>query len=369
MKKAKPFDFGLFITALILLGLGLITVLTASSHLAKTSSLYGHNAYYFFIRQTLWGVLGLIAMFFFSSYDYRKLKKWSGIAFFAAILTLVAVLIPGVGGGEIRGAKRWINLGFMNFQPSEFAKFAIILFLAASLDKNYKQLKYFWKGFVPYLIVVGIIGVLLILEPHYSSLVIVFVISMIILFVAGAPIKHFIMTAIPVIPLGAVLIAVKQYRADRIFGFLDPWADPSGTGWQAIQSLYALGSGGIFGLGLGQSRQKYLYLPDAHNDFIFSILGEELGFIGATLVILVFITFIWRGLRIAMKAPDLFGSLMATGLTSLVAVQVILNIAIVTSTMPVTGMPLPFFSYGGTALLFFMAYTGILLNISRHLEK
>lgn len=369
MKKAKPFDFGLFITALLLLGLGLITVLTASSHLAKTSSVYGHNAYYFFIRQSIWGGLGLIVMLVLANYDYRKLKWWSPIVFVAAILALIGVLIPGIGGGEIRGAKRWIDLGFMNFQPSEFAKFAVILFLSTSLDKNFMILKKFWKGFVPYVCVVLLFAVLLLLEPHYSSMIIIFLIAMIILFVAGAPLKHFIVTGIAATPFAIALIMLKQYRADRIFGFWDPWKDPSGTGWQAIQSLYALGSGGIFGLGLGQSRQKYLYLPDAHNDFIFSILGEELGFIGATLVILIFITFIWRGLRIAMRAPDLFGTLMATGLTSLVAIQVILNIAIVTSSMPVTGMPLPFFSYGGTALLFFMAYTGILLNISRHLEK
>lgn len=364
--KLKPFDYTLFITVLMLLAIGLVVVLSASSHLGETSY---NNPYYFFIRQVLWGVIGIVAMIFLSRIDYRLYKKLAFLIFIISIVLLVLVLIPGVGSGEVRGAKRWISLGFMSFQPSELAKIAIIIFLSASLSNNYKKLEKFWTGLVPYFGVILVVCALLFLEPHYSSLALIVAISLVLLFVAGAKIKHFVACILAILPVGIVGILISDYRLNRIFGFLDPWADPSGDGWQAIQSLYAIGSGGIFGLGIGQSRQKYLYLPDAHNDFILAILGEEFGLWGMILVISLFAIFIWRGIRIATKAPDMFGGLVAIGITMLVAIQVILNIAIVTAWFPVTGMPVPFLSYGGTSLVFFMSYVGILLNISRNMEN
>lgn len=364
--KLKPFDTVLFVTILMLLGVGIIMILSASSHLGDLN--YG-SPYYFFIRQIIWALIGTALMLFVSRIDYKLYKKWAKAIYLLAVVLLALVLVPGVGSGEIRGAKRWINLGFMDFQPSEAAKLAIIIFLSASLSKNYKKLKKFWTGFVPNFIWVGIIGVLLLLEPHYSALLLIFAISVIIMFAAGAEIKHFIFCLLPAVALGAFGIFVSDYRADRFFSYLDPWADPTGSGWQVIKSLYAIGSGGIFGLGLGQSRQKYLYLPDAHNDFIMAIIGEELGLIGMIFVMGLFVILIWRGIMIATKSKDMFAGLVAVGITMMVALQVLLNIAIVTGWLPVTGMPVPFLSYGGTSLVVFMVMMGILLNISRNIEN
>lgn len=364
--RLKAFDMVLFVTISILLGLGIIMILSASSHLGDLK--YG-SPYYFFVRQIIWALIGTAIMLFISRIDYKLYRKYAKLIFVVAIGLLALVLVPGVGSGEIRGAKRWINLGFMDFQPSEAAKLATIIFLSASLSKNYKKLNNFWSGFLPNFVWVGIVCALLYLEPHYSALALIFGISVILIFTAGAKIKHFIICMLAVLPLGIAGIAVSNYRLDRIFGFLDPWSDPLGSGWQVIQSLYAIGSGGIFGLGLGQSKQKYLYLSDAHNDFILAIVGEELGLIGMALVIGLFIVLIWRGITIATKSKDMFAGLLATGITMLVAVQVLLNIAIVTGWFPVTGMPVPFLSYGGTSLVVFMAMMGILLNISRNIEN
>ncbi len=361
--KLKPFDYTLFTVVLIIFGLGLLMVLSASSHLGMLS--YG-TPYYFFIRQLIFGVAGIGVMLFLSRWDYKFYKKWSGLIFLCAIFLLGLVLIPGVGSGDVRGAKRWINIKFFNLQPSEVAKLAVIIFLSARISMNPEKIKLFWHGLVPYLVLIGVIVALLYLEPHYSALGLVAIISVVILFVGGAKLIHFVILTLAMVPVGILGIYISDYRLDRITGFLDPWADMKDTGWQVVQSLYALGSGGIFGLGLGQSRQKYSYLPDAHNDFILAILGEELGLIGMIIVMGLFAILIWRGFVIATKAPDMFSSLLATGITMLIAVQLVLNIAIITSWFPVTGMPVPFMSYGGTSMIIFMASVGILLNISRH---
>ena len=364
--KSKPFDTTLFITILMLAGLGIIMVLSASSHLGKIS--YG-PPYFFFKRQIIWVAGGIFVMLILSRISYKIYKKLGIFIFIAAIICLILVLVPGVGRGEIRGAKRWIDLGFMDFQPSEFAKLAVIIFLSSSLSVNHKRLAKFWSGLVPYFCMIAIVLALLYKEPHYSAMVLIVIISFILIFVAGAKIWHFILCAVPLGIGAAALIIMEPYRLQRIFGYLHPFDDVTGDGWQIVQSLYAIGTGGIFGLGLGQSRQKYLYLPDAHNDFILSIWAEEMGLIGMILIVALFIVFIWRGLKIATKAPDLFSSILATGLTMLVAIQVIFNIGIITNCLPVTGMPVPFLSYGGTSMLLFMGASGILLNISRDIEK
>jgi len=260
-----------------------------------------------------------------------------------------ATIIKGATVGFLLGkrAKRWIEITkSLSFQPSEIVKFLMIIFYAAILVKDRDELKLYGKGFIKhFLYLVPIIG-LLILEPHLSASMVIIGIVSIMMIVAGCKFKHFLLTGLGFgVPLLGAAIAFSPYRLERFVTFLDPWKDATDSGWQVIQSLYAIGSGGLFGVGLGDSKQKYLYIPEPHNDFIFSILAEELGFFGCAVVLILFAIFIWRGILIAMKAPDMFGSLLATGITALVAIQVIINVAVVTSSMPATGMPLPFFSY------------------------
>ena len=357
----NPIDFTLVISIILLLGIGIVMVLSASSPSALSES---GNSYSYFSKQLIFAALGIFAMICISKIDYRFYKKFYKQAWWVAAILLVAVILIGK---EVNGAKRWIYLTeTLSFQPSELVKFLMIVFYAGILVKNRDELKTYDKGFIKHVaLVVPIIGLLL-LEPHLSSSVVIIGIVSIMMIVAGCKFKHFILTGLGAgIPVLTALIAFSPYRLERFVTFLDPWKYASDEGWQVIQGLYAIGSGGLFGVGLGESKQKYLYIPEPHNDFIFSILAEELGFIGCIIVLVLFAIFIWRGILIAMKAPDMFGSLLAVGITSLVAIQVIINIAVVTSSMPVTGMPLPFFSYGGTALFILLCEMGVLLNISR----
>lgn len=362
MKKKGQIDFYFLITVFALLALGLMMVMSASSESARNANYTGGDAYYFIKRQLLWAAISVVAMFFFSKFDYHKLVKWSGIIIVGTFLLLILVLAAGT---EANGGQRWLRLGPVQFQPSEVAKVALILYLAGSLSRNKKYLNTFSRGLLPNLIVIGITAGLLIVQPHFSATVLIVGVGIIMLFVGGVNWKHLVMLAAPVIFLGSMLVMTSSYRRARVFSFLDPFADPLGDGYQVIQSLYAIGSGGLFGVGLGQSRQKFLYIPEPQNDFIFSILCEELGFVGAFLVIMIFVFLVYRGIKIAMNAKDKEGSLIAVGIITLIALQVIMNIAVVTSAMPVTGIPLPFFSYGGTALLIIMSCMGIMLNISK----
>jgi len=271
------------------------------------------------------------------------------------------------------GAKRWINLGFISFQPSEIAKIGLIIFYASLLTKNRERIGEMWGGFFyPLMFILPIIAILVGIQNHLSATILIVLIVAIMMLMAGSKLRYFLTfgTAGVVAGASALFLYAKltgkgMFRITRLITFLDPFADVLGDGWQVVQSLYAIGTGGLFGVGLGNSTQKYSYIPEAHNDFIFSILAEELGFLGCIFVIILFALFIWRGILIAIKAPDMFGSLIAVGITSMVGLQAIINIAVVTSSMPNTGMPLPFFSYGGTSLLILMASVGILLNISR----
>ncbi|HEY8421325.1 MAG TPA: putative lipid II flippase FtsW [Thermoclostridium sp.] len=359
--KRRDFDFWIFVTVLLLLALGVSMVYSASSYYASRK--FGNKEYYL-IRQLIWASVGIVAMLVVSRLDYRRLAQFSPILMLVSIILLVLVRIPGIGS-KVNGAWRWFNFGFASFQPSEMAKLSIILFFSFSLSKKNDILQYFWKGLVPYLLVVGIVDALLMIQPHFSATILVTGVAVIILFAAGARIWHFILLAIPVIPLGIYFVLTEEYRLERLLTFLDPFEDPTDTGYQIVNSLYAIGSGGIFGKGIGQSVQKHLYIPEPHTDFIFSVAAEELGFIGATTILLLFLVLIWRGIRVAMHAPDTLGSLIAVGMTSLISLQVIVNVAVVTSSMPVTGMPLPFFTYGGSSLAFLLVGIGILLNISR----
>ena len=359
-------DFYFLITVFALLALGLMMVMSASSESARNAGYTGGDAYYFIKRQLIWAALSVVAMFFFSKFDYHKLVEWSGIMMIGTYVLLLLVL---VAGAEANGGQRWLRIGPVQFQPSEIAKVTMILYLAGSVSKNKKYINTFKRGLLPNLIVIGITAALLIVQPHFSATVLIVCVGVIMLFVGGVNWKHLVALAAPVVSLAFLLVMTSDYRRARVFSFLDPFADPLGDGYQVIQSLYAIGSGGLFGLGLGQSRQKFLYIPEPQNDFIFSIWCEEFGFVGALVVILMFVFLVYRGIKIAMNAKDKQGSLVAIGIISLVALQVIMNIAVVTSAMPVTGIPLPFFSYGGTALLIIMSCMGIMLNISKQCDK
>ncbi len=357
----NPIDYTLVITILLLLSIGLIMVLSASSPSALSES---GDSYKYFNKQLLFAVLGLIAMYVISKIDYRFYRKFYKQAWWISLILLILVMLVGKTVNE---AKRWIYItDTLSFQPSEIVKFLMIIFYAGILTKNRDQLGKFKEGFLKHILLVVPIIALLMLQPHFSASMVIITIVAVMMILAGCKFWHFLATGGAVgIPGMIGLIILEPYRLARVTTFLDPWKDATGAGWQVIQSLYAIGSGGLFGAGLGESKQKYLYIPEPHNDFIFSVLAEELGFVGCVLVILLFAIFIWRGVLIAMKSPDMFGSLIAIGITTMVAIQVILNIAVVTSSVPATGMPLPFFSYGGTALFILLCEMGVLLNISR----
>ena len=366
MKKRGQPDFYFMIAVFALLAIGLIMVMSASSESARNASYTGGDAYYFIKRQLIWAIISVIAMVFFMNFDYHRLIKMSNLIMVVSIILLLLVLLVGA---EANGGQRWLRLGPVQFQPSEVAKIALIIYLASAISKNKKYIDTFSRGLVPNLLVIMVMAALLIVQPHFSATVLIVLVGVIMLFVGGVNWKQ--LGALGVVGgfLGGVLMMSSEYRRARVFAFLDPFADPLGDGYQVIQSLYAIGSGGLFGLGLGQSRQKFLYIPEPQNDFIFAIWCEETGFVGAISVILLFAFLVYRGIKIAMNAEDKEGSLIAVGIISLVALQVIMNIAVVTSSMPVTGIPLPFFSYGGTALLIIMSSTGIMLNISKLSSK
>lgn len=352
----------LFNIILVLVCFGLIMCFSAS---APTAQVQNGDSYFFLKRQIFWAIAGFIALFVMSRIEYKKLKEYSFILYvIAGVLVLAARFFPGVNG-----AHRWIGIGGASFQPSEFAKYALIILLSHKLSVQRWDNSTFGKDFIPYLVFLAIYAFLLMLQPHFSCTLLLFGVTVTLLFVSGAKMKYFIICFIFALPL-LYVIASSGYRGNRLDVFLDPMgSDPSGDGWQIRQSLYAIGSGGLFGLGIGQSRQKFLYLPEPQNDFIFAVLCEELGFIGALFVILLFAVLIWRGIYIAVNAPDKFSCYLATGITALIAIQIIVNIAVVTSTIPVTGMPLPFFSAGGSSLVFLMGGMGILLNISKHIKQ
>lgn len=383
-KKTKKFskflnnkmDYVLVITVLILVSLGVVMVLSASapSALSKTGS-----SYTYFIKQFGFAVFGIIAMLFVSKIDYRFYKKYYWGVYVVSVLVLLLVLVPHLGK-EVNGALRWIKIkGLGQFQPSEITKIGLIIFYAGYLSDHKSELKDFWRGFFKPLIFLAIpVAILYRIQNHLSVSLVISVITFVMMLMAGVRVLHFVWAGLAG-GAGLTLLLLKgkidqikgvsgtsdSFRLDRIKVFFDPWSDATGTGYQMIQSLYAIGSGGLFGVGLGNSKQKYLYIPEPQNDFIFAIIAEELGFVGCIAIIALFAVFVWRGIVIAMKAPDMFGSLIAVGITTLVAIQAIINIAVVTASIPTTGMALPFFSYGGTALVILLSSVGILLNISR----
>lgn len=367
-------DFGMLITIIILLCAGIVMVASASSYYALSNY---NNSNYFLVRQLFFGIIGFIFMIIISNIDYKRYKKWGYLFYIICLVLLVLVLTPL--GQTRNGAKRWLGFGALVFQPSEIMKIGLVIGMSTYLSLNYKKLNSF-KGYIIPILMLLLVVIVMFMQKHLSGTIVMFVAACSIIFVSGIKVKarYIIAGIIAAAAMLAVFIFMPSgdstessgsFRLDRIVSFLNPEEDIKGGNWQAAQSLYAIGSGGIFGRGLGQSRQKYLWLPEAQNDFIFSVLGEELGLVGTVTVLALFSFFIYRGYRIAITAKDMYGSLLATGITSAFALQILVNIAVVTCTVPVTGMPLPFFSYGGTALFINLCAMGILLNISRTCRK
>lgn len=347
-----------------LLGFGLIMILSASSPIAFASKSTNNDSFFYFKKQLLWAIIGTGLLLVTMNIDYRKYKKYAWHIYIANLIILVFVL---VAGRDVNGAKRWIGIGGFSFQPTEFTKIFMIIFYAFLLSETYKMIGKI-KTLCVYAGFLAIVALLIMLQPHMSCTILIVATVAIMMFVAGLKWFHIIVVGLTG-GIGAYILAMtSEYRKARMLTFLDPFKDIRGDGWQIVQSIYAIASGGLFGSGLGQSRQKYMYIPEPQNDFIFAIIAEELGLVGSVVIIIMFIYFIYRGIKIALGAPDLFGKLLVSGIIGLVAIQVFINIAVVTSTMPVTGMPLPFFSYGGTALAVTMAEMGIVLNVSKHRE-
>ncbi|OTA41660.1 MAG: stage V sporulation protein E [Symbiobacterium thermophilum] len=349
----------------LLLGIGIVMVYTSSTAIAEAD--FG-NRYYFLVRQAIWVGIGLGAMAFFASVNPWFWQKHSRTALLVAVALLLLVLIPGVGIARL-GARRWLGYGQLAFQPSEVAKFAYIMWLATFLARSARGATDFVRGFLPPVAVMGLLFGLIMLQPDLGTSLTLAGTGVLMLFAAGAHLAH--LAGLGVVGAAGVfaLARIDEERWSRITAFLNPWADPTDSGYQIIQALLAFGSGGLFGVGLGESRQKYFYLPERHTDMIYAVLGEELGFIGAALVLLLFLAFAWRGYRIAIQAPDRFSSLLAAGVTSLITLQAALNIAVVTASIPSTGIPLPFLSYGGTSLLITLSGVGILLGVSRYCQS
>lgn len=371
LKKKKSLKLGAMdstfaIIVIVLVSIGTIMVFSAS----YANAYYNHgNSTHFISKQVVFAVVGLAAMFIISRVDYRILNLLAIPIYGVSILLLIIVLFME----PLNGARRWISIGsLITFQPSEIAKFAVAVLFAAMINANFNKMKQFKYGIFPFLVALAPIVILMVLEPHLSGTVLILGIAAVMMFIGGTDVRWYITGVIIVVMLISVIIAnpdmltvLADYAGSRITLWLDPASDPLDGGFQTLQSLYAIGSGGLMGLGIAGSRQKYLYLPDPHNDFIFAIVCEELGFIGATIIICIFGLLIWRGFVIAMRCPDRFGALVAVGLTSQVAIQTILNIAVVTNTIPNTGISLPFFSYGGTSLIMLLGQMGVILSISR----
>lgn len=347
---------------LLLLTIGVVMVLSASYARAYYSAATGHNAAYYFMRQLGFALAGVGAMYALSLFPMQFYRRMSFLVLAAAVGLLALVPVIGVSQGD---AKRWISLGFTTFQPSEIAKIGIILYFAALICKFKGRMRTVRYGILPFAGVLLIVVALLVMEPHFSAAIIIIAIGAVMLFLGGVRLYWFVGALIAALAALGVVMTFFPYASSRITTWLDPFANTSGSGYQIVQSLYAIGSGGLFGLGLGQGRQKYLYLPEEHNDFIFPVVCEELGFVGAIAILILFALLVIRGYWLAMHMRDRYSFLVTAGITTLLAIQVVLNVAVVTNLVPCTGISLPFFSYGGTALLIQLAEMGIVLSASR----
>lgn len=358
-------DHVLLLIVVALMGLGLIMVYSASS---VTSLAIRSDGLFYFRRQLAWVVIGILCVGGFSKLPYKKLKHIAAPAMGLAIFFLILVLVPGVAR-DIGGARRWLRIGGLGFQPSEFTKICFIIYMAYSISERQQKIKSFFYGLLPDLTLTCIIFYLIHKEPNLSSATLIAGTYFIMYFLGNGSLKNLSVVLVGGFATVFALIFHAGYRLRRLYAFLDPWESAQTSGYHIIQSLVAIGSGGLWGLGLGESRQKFFILPERHTDFIFAIICEELGLIGGLFVLGLFFVLIWRGLYIACRAPDMFSFLLASGITSIIGLQVIVNVAVVLSLMPTTGITLPFISYGGSSLVFLAIGVGILLNISKYGNK
>lgn len=362
LDSLRPPDLMLFAAVAALVGIGLMMIFSASSATAYAAH---HDTAFYLKRQLMWLAVALVAAFGAYRCDYRKLRRLAGPALCFAFITVIAVLVPHVGLVS-GGARRWIGIGPLSFQPSEFAKLALVIYLAAALTTKGERVRAFAGGIFPLLLVSGLLAVCVLKEPDMGTASLLLFVALAMLFVAGARLPHLLATVLVMVPGATLSVVTSKYKLARVLAFVDPFKDRQDTGYHIVQSLYALGSGGAMGLGLGASRQKFSYLPEQYTDFIFAILGEELGLVGTLAVIALFVLFTQRAIRIALGAPDRFGFLLAMGCTFAIVIQAFINIGVVTSSWPVTGVPLPFVSFGGSSLIVSLVCVALLLNIGRH---
>lgn len=355
-------DYPIVLMVGLLCAFGLVMVFSASYYYAQNTATLGYDGYYFIRKQAVYLLIGFPLMLGLSFFDFRKLEQFKIIAILVSIALLLAVL---VFGQETNGARRWIVIGGQSIQPSEIAKFGMMLYMSSFAAKKHKVMSSFTKGMLPMLLVIGVICGLVMLQPNMSMAVIMGLMGFALLFIGGCDTKQMIMLAVVFIALFALLAIIEPYRMARLTSFVDPWKEALGDGYQLIQSYYALGSGGLFGVGLNNSRQKLLYMTYGESDFIFAIVAEELGLIGALLVLAAFGFIVYRGIRIALLCRDRFGSMLAGGITVVFGLQVFVNIGVCTGLLPTTGQALPFISAGGSSMMIFLAAMGVLLNISR----
>lgn len=364
-KQKSHIDYLLLFTTLILLGIGLTMLFSASAAFAYVNR---GDLYFYLKRQLVWLAIGLISLWLTAKFNYRKYRVLYRPFLFLTLLSLCLVFVPGIGK-EARGVYRSIGIGFISVTPSEIAKLGVVIYLAGSLVKKKDKMESYINGSLPYFIILGVISILIVMEPDLGSALIIAVIAFILLYAGGARISHLLYTIfLASVPLYFSIFEVG-YRKSRIMGFLNPEQDPLGIGFQPIHLKLSLGSGGLWGLGIGQGKEKLFYLPTPHTDSIFAVIGEELGFVGTSLIVALFFFIALRGLRIAQKASDDLGKLLALGLTSLICVQALINMGVATVLLPTTGTTLPFISYGGSSLLISLAAIGILLNISKNGQK
>ena len=358
-KYSGHYNVKLLIPMLLLIGIGIVMVYSASSTLAQE---HFNGEYYFLRKQALFALLGIIVLIGFKNFPYTYLGHLTYPLIILSLVFIAAIEIPGLGV-EVKGASRWLNLGIFTFQPSEFARFVLVIYLAYSMSKKEHSVKSFSIGFLPHFILLVLFSLLFIQQPDFGSIIIFGALTWIMLFVGGVPIMH-LLSPLPFLAgILFFLMNQKPYIIDRFLGFLNPWKHASDEGYQLVHSFMAFGKGGLFGAGFGQSYQKLFYLPEPHTDFIFAIIGEELGFIGVIIILALFVVILHSGISIALRSDEPFGSLLSMGLTTALALQLFVNLGVALGLLPTKGLTLPFLSYGGTSLLISMASVGILLNI------
>ncbi len=365
MKDFDRYDMIILMMAVALTCFGVVMVYSASSVMAAKKF---HDGFYFLKRQGIYVIIGFAAMYLAMRIDYQTWRKLAVPLLFLCLFLLLLVFVPGIGG-TAKGASRWIKLPGFNFQPSEFAKIVLIMYMAYSLDKKQEKVKFFSTGFLPYMVLLAVLLGILLKQHDLGAAVTLWAVAFAMLFVAGAKLQYFFSTILLATPILVYVIMFEPYRLRRILAWRNPWADPTDSGFQIIQSWLAFGNGGIFGQGLGEGKQKLFYLPEAHTDFILSVVGEELGLIGVLVIISMFFLLVQRSMRVALNVPDDFGRYLAFGIATLIGIEAFVNMGVVTGLYPTKGLALPFISYGGSSLIISLFAIGVLLNVSSRVRS